>query len=560
MSLVTTDSARALARWFVVQLATWHPPRTLELYLLTAGDGATPIGTGCAGCRTPAPTSPARRRSGSATTQASREQRIKELLALLEARRGVRVATRAWWTPAVVVVLDGVRALRAQPGMPRLLRDGPAQGIYAIGIDDDESRLAEEGRAEVAFETDGLTATVRVDGHDPVENVLVDQVTPGMGRGTWPAAWPRFGMREATRAGRSFPRPVRFVDLIGIDLDDPGGVANRWRASGRTTLAPVGVSVDGTFSLDIERDGPHALVAGTTGSGKSEFLQTLVTSLALLNRPDAIHFVLVDYKGASAFADCAELPHTVGLVTNLDGRETKRALASLDAELRRREACLHQLRAPDVKSAWEHDPQQAGAMGLARLVLVIDEFAELVQELPDFVTGLIRIARVGRSLGVHLILATQRPAGVVTGEMRANTGLRVALRMEDPSDSVEVLESRDAAGISRATPGRAYARVGGGAQLVAFQAARVAARRKGERAGLPPPQVLPVPWLRLGYPIGFRVIKDEQGGRATDLHALVDVMVQGGRGDGDPAWPQSVDRAAARRGPARRVAADRPRR
>ncbi len=525
------DAARALGRWFVVQLATWHTPRTLELCLLTTGEtsaawdwvrwlpqarsdlpGAAPVRIG--------------------NDQASRAQRLRELLSLLEAREASGVDGGSW-TPAVVVVLDGVRALRAEPGVPRLLRDGPAHGIYAIGIDHDPSRLAEEGRAEVAFEADGLTGTVKVDGHDPIEKVLVDQVSPAwaedVARGLAPL---RDGGGE--EGGAVIPSSVRFVDLVGVDLEDPAGVVDRWHAAGRTTRAPVGVSIDGTFYLDLERDGPHALVAGTTGSGKSEFLQTLVASLALANRPDAIQFVLVDYKGASAFADCAALPHTVGLVTNLNGRETQRALASLDAELRRREACLHRLRATDVNAAWEHDPQQAAAMGLARLVLVIDEFAELVHELPDFVTGLIRIARVGRSLGVHLILATQRPAGVVTGEIRANTGLRVALRMEDAGDSLEVLESSYAAGISRSTPGRAYARTGGGAQTVAFQSARVAGRKKGVSAGLPPPQVLPVPWLRLGYPVAFRVHSDEDRGRATDLHALVALIAKAAEEAGIP--------------------------
>ena len=384
----------------------------------------------------------ARRRYGSATTRPPASNASRSSWPCSKPAR--RRAENASWTPAVVVVLDGVRALRAQPGVPRLLRDGPARGIYAIGLDHDPSRLAEEGRAEVAFEPDGLTATVRVDGQRPGrERAGAIRSAPALGRAGGPPAGPRAGCRR--RGGRggdpvlgSLRRPGRRRSR------EPGGVVDRWRAGGRTTRAPVGVSIDGTFFLDLERDGPHALVAGTTGSGKSEFLQTLVASLALANRPDAIHFVLVDYKGASAFADCAELPHTVGLVTNLDGRETQRALASLDAELRRREACLHQLRAADVNSGLgARSRSRPAAMGLARLVLVIDEFAELVHELPDFVTGLIRIARVGRSLGVHLILATQRPAGVVTGEMRANTGLRVALRMEDSGDSLEVLESSD---------------------------------------------------------------------------------------------------------------------
>ena len=516
-------STRSLARWMVGQLATWHTPRTLELCLLAPSDsapdwdwvrwlphtrsdvpGAAPVRVG--------------------NDQASREQRLKELLALLDARRAVGTDT-SLWVPAVVVVLDGVRALRGQPGVARLLREGPRYGIYAIGLDRDPSRLAEEGRAEVAFDPDGVTATVRVDGQDPVDGVLVDMVSPAWAEQVGRALAP---VRDAggEEGGIELPASVRFVDLVGVDLEDPSAIVDRWRAGGRTARAPVGVSIDGAFFLDLERDGPHGLVAGTTGSGKSEFLQTLVASLALANRPDAIQFVLVDYKGASAFADCAGLPHTVGFVTNLDGSETQRALASLDAELRRREACLHQLRAADVNKAWEYDPGRAGAMGLARLVLVIDEFAELVQELPDFVTGLIRIARLGRSLGVHLILATQRPSGVVTGEMRANTGLRVALRMEDPGDSLEVLESTAAAGIARATPGRAYARVGGGAQIVAFQSARVAGRRKGATTGLPSPQVVPVPWPRLGYPVAFRVLRDEETGRATDLHALVDVVAK----------------------------------
>lgn len=524
-------STRALARWLMVQLAAWHTPRTLELCLLapaeSAGDwdwvrwlpharsdalGGAPVRVG--------------------NDQASREQRIKELLALLDARRSAGAET-SLWSPAMVVVLDGVRALRAQPGVPRLLREGPSYGIYAVGLDHDPSRLAEEGRAEVAFEPDGLTSTIRVSGRDPVDGVLIDLVAPAWAERVARKLAP---VRDATgeEGGADLPSSVRFVDLVGMDLDNPEAVVSRWRAGGRTTLAPVGVSIDGTFALDLQRDGPHALVAGTTGSGKSEFLQTLVASLALANRPDAIQFVLVDYKGASAFADCAELPHTVGLVTNLDGRETQRALASLEAELHRRETCLRQLRAADVDKAWEYDPDRAGAMGLARLVLVIDEFAELVHELPDFVTGLIRIARVGRSLGVHLILATQRPAGVVTGEMRANTGLRVALRMEDPGDSLEVLESTSAAGISRATPGRAYARMGGGAQIVAFQSARVAGRRKGAAIGLPAPQVLPVPWPRLGYPVAFRAVRDEQTGRATDLHALVDVVAKAAEEAGIP--------------------------
>ncbi len=249
-----------------------------------------------------------------------------------------------------------------------------------------------------------------------------------------------------------------------------------------------------------------------------------MVSLAIANRPTAINFVLIDYKGASAFADCERLPHTVGMVTNLDGHLTERALVSLDAELKRREQALKAFGAPDVDAAWERDAERAAAVGLARLVIVIDEFAELVHELPEFVTGLIRIARVGRSLGVHLILATQRPAGVVSAEMRANTGLRVGLRMEDKTDSAEVLEGPNAAGISRATPGRGFVRTGGRAALVEFQTARVAGRRKGATEGLPPPRIDPAPWSRLGYPPPAPKRAEETSGAGTDLRALVEII------------------------------------
>ena len=318
---------------------------------------------------------------------------------------------------------------------------------------------------------------------------------------------------------------MRFIDIAQFDFNDPTDVLEHWRSNGRTTEALIGVSQEGHFSLDLARDGPHALVAGTTGAGKSEFLQTLVASLALANRPEALNFVLVDYKGASAFADCERLPHTVGMVTNLDGHLTERALVSLDAELRRREHQLKLLGTPDIDAAWDRDPRGASEARLARLVLVIDEFAELVHELPEFITGLIRIARVGRSLGVHLILATQRPAGVVTPEMKANTGLRVALRMEDKADSVEVLDSPLAATITRATPGRGFVRSGATSLLREFQTARIGGRQRGNTSDLPPVRCAAVAWGQIGMPSQLPANEQVPSRSASDLHGLTELLI-----------------------------------
>jgi S-DNA-T family DNA segregation ATPase FtsK/SpoIIIE len=255
---------------------------------------------------------------------------------------------------------------------------------------------------------------------------------------------------------------------------------------------------EGPFTVDIVRDGPHGLVAGTTGAGKSELLQTLIASLAVGNRPDEMTFVLVDYKGGAAFKDCNHLPHTVGMVTDLDGHLTTPALTSLAAELHRRE---HQLKRADAKDIEEYLERIApGDEPMPRLLIVIDEFAAMVSELPDFVTGIVDIARRGRSLGVHLILATQRPAGVVTSDIKANTNLRIALRVTDAGDSSDVIEGPNAAHISKATPGRGYARLGH-SSLIPFQTSRIGGRPPGLVAASIGAR--PVRWEDLGRPVGF---------------------------------------------------------
>ena len=248
--------------------------------------------------------------------------------------------------------------------------------------------------------------------------------------------------RREPAARRARPAPAR----------RPARSCARWQGKGRTTRAVIGESTDGPFTVDIRADGPHGLVAGTTGSGKSELLQTLIASLAVGNRPDEFNFVLVDYKGGAAFKDCNHLPHTVGMVTDLDGHLTTRALESLGAELRRRE---HQLADADAKDIEDYlgRTRSPDDEPMPRLLIVIDEFAALAAELPDFVTGLVDVARRGRSLGVHLILATQRPAGVVSAEIKSNTNLRIALRVTDAGDSDDVIESADAAEIAQGLPG-----------------------------------------------------------------------------------------------------------
>ena len=283
----------------------------------------------------------------------------------------------------------------------------------------------------------------------------------------------RFEDADLQLAGGALPGYVSLFSLLSVAAADGAELRERWRSSGRqTTLAATfALSEDGPLAIDLVADGPHGLIAGTTGAGKSELLRSLVAALAAEHPPSRVNFVLVDYKGGSAFAECAELPHTVGMVTDLDEHLGERALLSLEAELRYRERVLREHRASDLI---EHDRLVADgrAEPLPRLLVIIDEFATLAAELPDFVPSLVGIAQRGRSLGVHMILATQRPSGAVNENIRANTNLRVCLRVQTPQDSTDVIDSPAAAKIPRTQPGRAQVRLGP-SELIPVQTALV---------------------------------------------------------------------------------------
>ncbi len=477
----------ALARGVVCQLATLHSPRDLRIVLLATPDRAAQWAW--------ARWLPQLRHAAS----------VAELTALLGHRQGRRTVG----TPTVVLVLHQSGRLRSEPGLTRLLAEGPAAGILTLCLDRHDRRLPVECNAVAAVSGDvGTRLRLSIDGGRPIEDVLADglplPVAGDIARALAPLRDPCDG------GGQQVPGRVRLLDLLGLQQPSGTLIAAAWAVSDLAPRARLGRAATGQFILDLGSDGPHALVAGTTGSGKSELLQTLIAALAAGIPPSGIQFVLVDYKGGAAFRDCARLPHTVGLVTDLDAHLTQRALRSLAAELTRRERILAEAGASDVSG-------YRGGAPVPRLMIVVDEFAALAQELPDFVSGLVAIAARGRSLGIHLVLATQRPGGAVTPEIRANTSLRIALRVTDEGESRDIVDQPGAAQISRHTPGRALIRAGTEpATLV--QTARVA----GHPPGPPPAPTVVAGWQP---PTGPAV--DENG--PTDLQHLVDAAREAAR-------------------------------
>ena len=223
------------------------------------------------------------------------------------------------------------------------------------------------------------------------------------------------------------------------------------------------------LNLHEKAHGPYGLIAGTTGSGKSETIQSYILSLAVNFHPHDVAFLLIDYKGGGMANLFKNLPHLLGTITNLDGAQSMRALASINAEIHRRERLFREFEVNHINQYQKKFKNGEATEPLPHLFLISDEFAELKVNQPDFIKELVSIARVGRSLGVHLILATQKPSGVVDDQIWSNSRFKLALKVADRTDSMEMLKTPDAAEITQT--GRAYLQVGNNEVYELFQSA-----------------------------------------------------------------------------------------
>lgn len=274
---------------------------------------------------------------------------------------------------------------------------------------------------------------------------------------------------------QELPKMITFLEMFQVGRVEQLKPLQRWQENNPThSLAtPVGVAADGSlFMLDLHEkfQGPHGLVAGMTGSGKSEFIITYILSMAINFHPNEVSFILIDYKGgglADAFdnpENGIHLPHLVGTITNLDGSSIQRSLRSLHSEVLRRQRVFKEAKAATGESTMDiYKYQKLYRKGLLNepmphLFIISDEFAELKQQKPEFMDNLISIARIGRSLGVHLILATQKPSGVVNDQIRSNSKFRVCLKVQEKADSQDMLKRPEAAELK--DTGRFYLQVG----------------------------------------------------------------------------------------------------
>jgi S-DNA-T family DNA segregation ATPase FtsK/SpoIIIE len=475
------ESLLSLMRAALCGLACAHTPQDLHIHLIAPG-------TAHEDWRWMEwlPHTSYTHQGGAGDLMAFESSRIHNLLGTLsqivDERRERPDLARA---PHLLLVVDSPALVESEAVYTTVLREGHFLGVSVICLVGTLEQIPGDCRAVVEIRDDGSfryaqtgAATGEIPGR--AVDILLLQDTESIAR-----ALSSVTLRDVGMSGR-IPRRVDFLDLYGLrDLQElPTLLAGRWRRTiPRGVLphpVPIGresLTANTELLLDEDHHGPHGVLAGTTGSGKSELLQTLVCALALEHDPRLLNLLLIDFKGGSTFNVFANLPHTVGMLTNLDGMLVERALEALKAEVRYRQQFLKKMNVRDVTqyhrffARTEAHVQDPSYEALPHLFIIVDEFAQLAREMPDFLHELVRIAQVGRSLGLHLILGTQSPMDVITDEMNANLQFRICLRVQNIEASRAMLRRPDAAYLPAGWPGRGYFQVGERGLFKQFQTA-----------------------------------------------------------------------------------------
>ena len=374
--------------------------------------------------------------------------------------------------PYYIFILGSKKYMETEEIMPNLLHNNPSLGVTSLFLFDDIYSLP--NACNYIIDVDNFPSAYERDKVNSKFVFSMDEVDP--------KEFDKFARMMSSVELKGFataadiPDSVTFLEGYGVKTIEELNIEERWKKNFayKTLAAPIGVmGGEKLFSLNIreskgspDEHGPHGLVAGTTGSGKSELLQTWILSMCVNFHPNEVNFVLIDYKGGGMANLLEAMPHVVGKITNI-ASNIKRSIISLNREKERRMAMFAAAGVNNIDKYHKLYHEGKVSEPLPHLVIVADEFAELKKEEPQFIADLVSVARVGRTLGIHLVLATQKPEGIVDDQISGNSRFRLCLKVQDASDSREMIERPEASRITQA--GRCYVRVGKDEVLELFQ-------------------------------------------------------------------------------------------
>lgn len=411
--------------------------------------------------------------TGRIYNEQARDQILGSIQQILKERRQKLAEEKqeTVFTPYFLFVIEEPKIIMNHAIMEYLQKDGRALGLGMIYATDQQANLPENIQTICLLENaqDGrLVLEEGIQRNQPfclahVEHLPLEQTARALGT-----------IVHEQGISSKIPEAVTFFEMYHIEHPEELKVGERWKQheSHKTLAVPLGLRAEEDFvelNLHEKAHGPHGLVAGTTGSGKSEIIQSYILSLAVNYHPHEVGFLLIDYKGGGMANLFAKLPHLLGTITNLDKAESMRAMASIKSELARRQQIFSDNNVNHINGYGQLFKLGKVSEPLPHLFLISDEFAELKKEQPEFMSELVSAARIGRSLGVHLILATQKPSGVVDDQIWTNSKFKLCLKVQNAADSREMLRTPDAANITQA--GRAYLQVGNNEIYELFQSA-----------------------------------------------------------------------------------------
>lgn len=407
----------------------------------------------------------------------SRDQVLNSLYQMLKERKQAidektNKNEKLYFTPHLVVLITDEKIILDHSIMEYFNEDPRELGVSLIFVQDVMQSLPEHVKTVIDIRDVANGNILLEEGELVNRRFKPDHFSEGFNKEDVSRALAPLNHLQNLR--NSIPESVTFLEMYGVEKVEELGIQERWMRNETYKSLAVPLGLRGKedivyLNLHEKAHGPHGLVAGTTGSGKSEIIQSYIISLAVNFHPHEVAFLLIDYKGGGMANLFKDLPHLLGTITNLDGAESMRALASIKAELQKRQRLFAEY---DVNHINQY--QKLYKLGevkepMPHLFLISDEFAELKAEQHEFMKELVSTARIGRSLGIHLILATQKPSGVVDDQIWSNSKFKLALKVQNASDSAEILKTPDAAEIT--LPGRAYLQVGNNEIYELFQSA-----------------------------------------------------------------------------------------